>query len=285
MKKDFNYRSKEKSICEKCGVEYIAIPSFLTHLTRNFGSNEQSYFFMPNCSCYADKVENEKEAEIKEIVRKNSEENKIQVMINFNKKYKEISVIDTKFEKAIFQKDEEMDSMTKGMYKYAKKLVEKKEAQGVLLYGNAGTGKTTLMAYVANYLLENKKTVLVMSLKQYLNKLKSNFDEAAKAEDEILKAVREVDFLCLDDLGTEKYSDWVEEKLFSLIDTRYRAEKSIMITTNLNFSLDKSKCEFIEKFDSKGRIRDRIIEMCYPIAVSGESRRKVDKDKFKNFLD
>jgi len=284
LKKEFYFKAKEKCICEKCGIEYIEIPSFMSFLTRDRGSDKIIYFYMPNCNCYADKVEEEKNKEISLTIEKTIEENRLKAMGNFNKKYKEISVIDTKFEKAKFSDIETMDKYENTMFKYAKVFLIKDEAQGVLLHGNAGTGKTTLMAFVTNYLIENKKTVLVMSLKQYLNKLKIDLNEAPKVEEEILKAVREVDLLCLDDLGTEKYSEWVEEKLFSLIDTRYRAEKSMIITTNLNFSIDKSQCEFIKNFDSKGRIRDRIIEMCYPIAVIGESRRKIDKDKFRNFL-
>lgn len=285
MEKVFNYRAIEKSVCSECGKEFIPIPKYLSYITKDFGCKEQKYFFMPFCNCFSEKMDKEKEDEIQEEVKKVMEENKKKSIENFNKKYKEISVQDKKFEKEKFSEEMEMDKYEKTLFKYAKSLVEKPEHQGVMLYGSVGTGKTTLMARVANFLLENKKTVLFISLKNYLNTLKSDIENSSKLEEEMLKAVKDVDFLCLDDLGTEKYSVWVEEKLFSLIDTRYRVEKSLMITTNLNFSQDLNKCEFINKFDSKGRIRDRIIELCYPILVDGESKRKINRDKFKNFIE
>ena len=41
--------------------------------------------------------------------------------------------------------------------------------------------------------------------------------------------------LFIDDLGSEKVSDeWGKEKIYSIIDTRYRASKPIIITTNLD---------------------------------------------------
>ena len=40
------------------------------------------------------------------------------------------------------------------------------------------------------------------------------------------------------------------------------------------------------RFSAKGknRIRDRIVEMCYPIKVEGKSRRKVNKQRFYELL-
>ncbi|MCF2629057.1 AAA family ATPase, partial [Fusobacterium mortiferum] len=35
----------------------------------------------------------------------------------------------------------------------------------------------------------------------------------------------------------------------------------------------------------KNRIRDRIVEMCYPVEVKGKSRREIDEKKFFKLLE
>ena len=56
-------------------------------------------------------------------------------------------------------------------------------------------------------------------------------------EAEVLKKVSECDLLIIDDFGAEKITDWVLEKVFLLIDTRYKTEKPLIITTNLEYRL------------------------------------------------
>ena len=100
-------------------------------------------------------------------------------------------------------------------------------------------------------------------------------------ETEVLKKVSECDLLIIDDFGAEKITDWVLEKVFLLIDTRYKTEKPLIITTNLEYRKDEN-CD-IEKIFGR-RIKDRINEMCYPLCFLGESRRKGAEESFLEII-
>ena len=50
-----------------------------------------------------------------------------------------------------------------------------------------------------------------------------------------------VDLLHLEDLGTEKRTDWVLEQLYSLINERYEQQRSILVTTNLSVPTSRSR--------------------------------------------
>ncbi|MEJ6467406.1 ATP-binding protein [Fusobacterium ulcerans] len=110
-------------------------------------------------------------------------------------------------------------------------------------------------------------------------------------ENRFLEQVEKCDLIIIDDFGTEKDLDenqscWRAEKIYNLIDARYRSEKPLIISTNLNFSEDEEKCQISEKFSTQGqnRIRDRIIDMCFPVQVAGKSRRGMTKQKFFEFI-
>ena len=68
------------------------------------------------------------------------------------------------------------------------------------------------------------------------------------------------------------------------MDSRYRAKRPVILTTNL--SLDEMK----ETLDIRyTRIYDRIFEMCYPMQFKGKSWRKAEAahrfDEMKKFLE
>lgn len=71
----------------------------------------------------------------------------------------------------------------------------------------------------------------------------------------------------LDDLGAEKPSDWVQEKLYTVINNRYKRNKPLIITTN---TVNMSGLEDIVGY----RAYDRILEMCEPLKNSGDSYRR-----------
>ena len=109
----------------------------------------------------------------------------------------------------------------------------------------------------------------------------------SEAEEDILNHVESVDLLVIDDFGVENMTSWTYEKIFNLIDKRYRTGKACIITTNLNYSKDTTENELAIKFKDEfgnNRISDRINEMCYPMLIEGESRRKPDKNRFMEFL-
>src|SRR5690606_36955822 len=93
---------------------------------------------------------------------------------------------------------------------------------------------THLAAAVHNHLTKHGKVVVFISMPELLNKIKATFNENNKeTEEQILKALRICDLLIIDDLGAEKTSEWVQEKLFTIIDTRYKRQKPIMATSNI----------------------------------------------------
>jgi len=82
--------------------------------------------------------------------------------------------------------------------------------------------------------------------------------------------LKNASLLILDDLGAENSTDWAREKIYEIIDSRYRDKKPIIITTNLKLE------QLMEKLaggDRVYRTYDRIIEMCTPVEVKGKARR------------
>ena len=74
------------------------------------------------------------------------------------------------------------------------------------------------------------------------------------------------DLLVLDDLGAEKSSDWVDEKLFEIIHRRYVAGMKTVITTNLHPERGVSP-----------RIADRLLDVrqCQVVVLTASSYRRL----------
>lgn len=145
------------------------------------------------------------------------------------------------------------------------------EGRGLLVFGSIGTGKTTLAMYVSKRALEMGHTVAIYSLPKLLARIRRTY-EAEAGEDSYLdffERLTSVDLLHIDDLGTEKRSDWVLEQLYALVNERYEAKRSIVVTTN--FSL----VELEEQIGK--RTVSRLNETCDPVPVFGKDRRDEDR--------
>lgn len=133
-----------------------------------------------------------------------------------------------------------------------------------LLWGPIGTGKSYLAGCIANALLEQEVTVKMTSFNTILNDL---FEAEEKSE--YIRAIAGYELLIIDDLGVERSREYVLENIFSVIDRRYRSRKPLIVTTNLPLSKLKTETDVDKK-----RIYDRILEMCIPLKVDGNSRRE-----------
>ncbi|MGY0692650.1 ATP-binding protein [Virgibacillus sp. FSP13] len=106
------------------------------------------------------------------------------------------------------------------------------ESKNLLLHGTYGTGKSHLSVSVTKKLMEKGKECLFLSLPKLLTKIKETYNNKGVTEDELLEAIQRVDLLVLDDIGAEHHTEWVNSKLFEILDDR--SGKATIYTTNLN---------------------------------------------------
>lgn len=163
-----------------------------------------------------------------------------------------------------FDKDDRPDHiLSKAARKYAQNFRPAPEQHGIMFTGNVGTGKTFYACCIANAVIDRNFTAWVTTLQPLVRALCS-YESAKK----ILKRIRDVDLLVLDDLGSTALNDFTTDKLFEIVDARYRSGKPLIVTTNLNPD-DVWKSNI-----GMRRIFDRLKERCRNIVMDGESRRK-----------
>ena len=220
--------------------------------------------------------------ESKELEEKKRQEEYEEQMRRINR-LKEASMMDKKYREVTFDKYEVREE-NKKVFEMAKKYADRfqdmyKKNQGLLLYGPVGTGKSFTAACIGNYLLNNAKPVIMTSFVKILQDIWENDREA-----EYITILNSASLLIIDDLGTERETDYALEKVYNIIDSRVRANKPMIITSNLELN-DMMECEDIRK----KRIYDRILECCYPMYVGGKSFRMMKAaqrfDEMKDFLE
>lgn len=142
--------------------------------------------------------------------------------------------------------------------------------QGLLFYGGVGTGKTYAAACIAHYLLSHRRSVVMTSFVKLLNSMQTFRED----DSVMLNRLNRAKLLIIDDLGAERGTDFALEKVYDIIDSRYRARLPVILTTNL--SMDEMK----EAVDIRyTRIYDRIFELCYPLEFVGRSWRKAEASR------
>ena len=160
--------------------------------------------------------------------------------------------------------DMENEQITKAMKRYVDNFPElKKQGKGLLLYGNVGRGKTYAACEVANALIDKGYSVMVTNFSRILNTLQGTFEKQ-----EYLDKLNSYSLLVLDDLGIERDTEFSKEQVYNVIDSRYRAGKPMIITTNLSIEQIKNPADIEDR-----RVYDRILERCFPIEFTGQNKR------------
>ncbi len=97
------------------------------------------------------------------------------------------------------------------------------------------------------------------------------------AEMDILRPVMEADLLVLDDLGSEKTSEWVEETMNLIVNTRYNERRHTIFTSNYEDMPDerRRRARTVPNLKERigFRIHSRLHEMCEFLEYDGADYR------------
>lgn len=148
--------------------------------------------------------------------------------------------------------------------------------KGLLLYGPQGVGKTHLSVGILKEVVRNRGARgYFFETRELLRMVRDTYNSSVdETEMDVLKPVLEADILVLDDLGAERTSEWVQETLGLVVNTRYNARRPTVFTSNLlDLSDSTDPRGFI--FQLGARTRSRLIEMCDWVEIQGVDVREV----------
>lgn len=148
--------------------------------------------------------------------------------------------------------------------------------RGLLFYGQPGVGKTHLATAILKDVIRTKNARgKFYETSELLRLLRETYGTGTRVNEmDILRPVMEAELLVLDDLGQEKTSDWVQETLGLLINTRYASRLPTIFTTNLVDSADVTDPNSIA-YRVGLRTRSRLLEMCDWVPMSGYDVREI----------
>ena len=147
--------------------------------------------------------------------------------------------------------------------------------EGLRFTGDVGTGKTTLAMLVSKTALDEGRSVAIYSMPKLLAHIRRTYE--ASPEDDtysnFFDRLTSVDLLHIDDMGAARQTDWVLEQLYSIVNERYEAERSIVFTTNVSGGKMEDRLKEVESQVGK-RTFSRLAEMCGdPVLLFGQDLR------------
>jgi len=230
------------------------------------------------CDCENSVSERKKKAsEAEKILRENEEADRRAEQRSRIKKLFDQSKLGARFQNRTFEMYR-IDEKNKSAFEAAKGYADefetlKKQGTGLIFTGTKGTGKTHLAAAITIDLIHQGIPVIMGTLISLLGMLKQAYQEK-QSEQEIIDLYCKVDLLVIDDLGKEKVTEWVLEKLYLIINSRYENNLPVIITTNSDIDGLTAKLSTERNSDTAEAITSRLWEMCLGVEMDWEDYRK-----------
>jgi DNA replication protein DnaC len=235
--------------CKKCGIEQHP-----KTLKQPFGLPDKIFYPSELCSACREidqKIEDEKA----EVIRKQKKLDEMFKSSNINPKFKE----------AHFE-NFRVNSGNKKAFDICNSFTPESK-HGILIFSPiTGTGKTHLATSIINRFL-GQATTLFISVPELLDTIRLSFNDEKMKSADLLGSAKRTQILVLDDIGTEKPSDWVKDTLFVLINYRYLQMLPTILTTNCPQS------ELAQRLGD--RIASRLVEMCKMVKIDDKDQRLI----------
>ncbi|BBB32296.1 DNA replication protein DnaC [Thermotomaculum hydrothermale] len=156
------------------------------------------------------------------------------------------------------------------LYDYVQLELFKSKKQSFLIKGTVGSGKTHLCAAVVRELVKKGYyNIYFVDFKELLDEIKSTFSYASDlSEADILFPVLNAGLLIIDDLGSERNTEWSEDVFARILNYRYNRDLPVIITTNY-FDRQIPNALTEETLEERVgiRMRSRLYEMCRDIEI------------------
>lgn len=147
--------------------------------------------------------------------------------------------------------------------------------RGLLLIGPPGIGKTHIaIAVLIDAIRRTGARGLYYDTRALLTLIRSTYDPVIKATPlDYLRPCMEADLVVLDDLGAERLTDWVEETMSLIVNTRYNNRKLTIFTSNYEDIPDDDLNTLLTRVGF--RLHSRLREMCTFLEYDGPDYRNL----------
>ena len=175
-----------------------------------------------------------------------------------------------------FHKDEGRKEVVN---EFAKFIQGETNNKGLYIYGDMGIGKTYMLKTFTKKLAQANKKVAYVNLSNLTMKVKSTFNEEGDTTGDLLKILTDVDYLLVDDIGSEKITSWFRDDfLFILFNERLEKGKTTFFSSNysteelIKKEAKTSNSKYSE-YDNAKRLISRIRGLAKEYKIEGTNKR------------
>jgi DNA replication protein DnaC len=151
--------------------------------------------------------------------------------------------------------------------------------KGLFFLGKPGLGKTHLsVAILKEVVRRTNARAIFFDVRELLKEIRNTYNPVVRStESQVIRPVMDAELIVLDDLGAEKTSEWVDETLNLIVNTRYNERRATIFTSNYPVTEDLTDPDNLVVRVGY-RMWSRLHEMCDFVEIKSFDYRELGPD-------